>query len=223
MTKSVFLLVCCLCAYSCASSTATLTRTAAPEAGQSPAPSAAREAPDDERYYREFCALRVSTDDKDGEGEVRVRTIKVSLDQLPQNMPYSYLEIRNPATGAQILREDVRGFPISVYTLDVNGDEKKELVTVWTAGVGQRLQIFDVGPAQARPVFDESYRLDAALVNLGGGTIDILLTSAEYGTGPFFTTRYVWRNGRYESAGTAPYKNVVTAIEQQFGGRKKSD
>jgi hypothetical protein len=219
--KVLTLLACAFCLYGCtAASSANLTGATPPQ--ETAVAKAEGESSDDDRYYREFCIIKLKTDDDGAEVEVKVKTIKVLLDQLPLNMPYSYLTIKNLKTGAQILREDYKGFPMSIYTLDVNGDQREEVVTIWTAGaVAQQMDILDVKSTGAHSIFHETYRVDAALMNLGDGTMNILVTSSESGTGPFYTERYVWRNGRYEMAGKAPYKDIIDAVEQQFTKTRK--
>lgn len=215
-------LACTFCMYGCVNTVPRANLTAATSLQEKAVSRTEGESPDDDQYYREFCVIRLSTGDEGTYVEVKVKTIKVRLDQLPPDMPYSYITLKNLKTGAQILREDYKGFPMSIYTLDVNGDQREEVVTVWTAGaVAQQMEILDVKTTEARTIFNKTYRVDAALMNLGDGTMNILVTSSESGTGPFYTERYEWGNGRYEMAGKAAYKDIIAAIEQQFTKMRK--
>ena len=172
-------------------------------------------------YYREANVLRWDVDGRGTFVEARVETIKVTVDKLPTGLSFSHLTIKSLTTGSLIYQEEIDGFPISAYTLDVNGDRTPDLVTTWTAGtVAERLQIFNVSATQAGVLFNESYRVDASLLNLSEGALDIFVTTAEFGTGPFYTTRYVWDGESYRAIGKVAHSSFINTIKHQFNAKQ---
>lgn len=131
--------------------------------------------------------------------------------------PFARLTIMNLATHEIIFEEKNDDSPISMFVRDLNGDGIKELILNWEGGSASRLEILEVNADSARVVLYESYRVDAALIDLSGkGEVDILITTAESGTGPFYTTRYTWRERRYQVAGRVPYAKLRSAINREF-------
>ncbi|MFL6276471.1 MAG: hypothetical protein ACJ74G_14870 [Blastocatellia bacterium] len=190
---------------------------------------AARESPEEtnEKYYREFGTVTWDVDSKGTFVQARIETIKVLLSELPQKVPFSRITITSLTNKSVIYVQNLDEFPLSIYTRDVNGDQNEELVVVWTAGaVANQMQILKVGSSQAQMIFDKGYRVDAALVDLGGKGLDILVTDGESGGGPFETTRFVWRDGHYQASGKIPSQNFENTIKRLFAipqqAKKKS-
>jgi hypothetical protein len=133
------------------------------------------------------------------------------------NLPFARLKIMNLVTSKVIFEKEYADSPISMFVRDLNGDSIKELIVNWEGGSASRLEILEVNVDSARVILYESYRVDAALIDLSGkGIVDILITTAESGVGPFYTTRYVWRGREYRSVGRVPYAKLRTAINRAF-------
>ena len=109
-----------------------------------------------------------------------------------------------------------------MYVRNVTPDPNPELIVSWDiAAASNQFQIFAVSPAQAKLMFDENYRLDATLLDLGEDEIDVLLTTGEGGSGPFVTTLYGFRGGKYELLGEVPYEAFISPLRNLATQSKK--
>lgn len=170
-----------------------------------------------DKYYYVASVVRWDIDDRNTFVEAELETIKVLLDDLPTGLPFSRLVVRNFSTKATIYKQDFEDFPISMYTRDMNGDQHPELVLSLTGGgVANQLLFLSVTETQARIIFNESYRIDASMIDLGQGATDVLLTTGDSGVGPFYTTRYVWKGDRYEAVGRVLHERLINIVNRQF-------
>lgn len=156
--------------------------------------------------------------------EARIET----LDTPPSNgsppLPSTRLKIKNIDTGESIYEQNSGDRPISMYTRDLNDDWREELILTWGGGSADRLEIITVSATQAGIVLNESYRIDAALIDLSGkAKIDVLISTGDSGAGPFYTTRYVWKNDRYLPVGRVPYDVFIRNVEKRFALGKRTD
>ena len=149
--------------------------------------------------------------------EARVETIRLPLSKVTERLPSARLRIKSLANGETIYARDEADSFVSMYRRYINQEVGEALVLTWAGGSSERFEILDVSMKQARRLFYESYRVDASLINLGGESNDILLTTCDGGAGPCSTTRFSWRNGKYQKAGTAPFEKLVSAVEKQLG------
>lgn len=148
--------------------------------------------------------------------------IEASLERLnrplvdaPADLPAARLTIKNLAIGSVIHQQDSDDSPVSMYARDLGG-VGRVIVLTWAGGSAERLEIIAVDAARARIILSESYRVSASFIDLEDDTTDVLITTGESGAGPFHTTRYVLRDGRYQPDGVSPHKSFVDAVKQQF-------
>ena len=100
-----------------------------------------------------------------------------------------------------------------MYVRDLNDDWNDELILTWAGGSADRIEILSVGSHTATSILDESYRVDAALVDLSGrGKIDVLITTGDTGAGPFYVTRYAWQNEKYAAVGRMRYEIFIRTV-----------
>ena len=167
------------------------------------------------QHYRNACVITWEA----GEAilEARVETIKLPRARETESLPSARLRIRNLSNGQTIYERDEADSFLTMYREAVNDDVGEALILRWAGGSAERLEILDVDRNQARRIFYESYRVDASLVNVGGNSRVILLTTCDGGAGPCFTNRFVWRGGKYQKAGTIPSERFDAAMERLFG------
>ena len=151
--------------------------------------------------------------------EATVETLNAPLTDATDDLPISRLRIRNLTANKTIFEEDVDDFFISMYTREINRDRElhPELVLTFEGGAtSERLLILSVNAIGARLVLDESYRVDASIINLGRDALDVLITTAESGAGPAYTIDYVWKGDRYQPAGRVSHESLTRVIKKQF-------
>lgn len=149
--------------------------------------------------------------------EAKVETLSVMLKDAPIGTPLSKLVIRNLKSQKVIFEQSVDDRPIYMITRDLNGDGDMELIVSWTSGaVAERIEIFTIGENEARRVLDEAYRVDATLADLSDETVDVLITTAESGASPAYTTRYVWQGGQYKPVGRVRYEHFIKQVKGLF-------
>lgn len=148
--------------------------------------------------------------------EARLETLAGHLKDAPYGYPISVLTITNLTTGKVIFKQDNQDSPISMYVRNISDDGGNALVITWSGGSADRIEILAVDATQAHQILNEYYRLDATLISLSDGSVDVLITTAKGGAQPLYTTRYAWKEGRYVSTGTAPYKRLANIINSQF-------
>jgi hypothetical protein len=149
--------------------------------------------------------------------EARIETLDAPPRDGSPPLPSTRFKIKNIDTGGSIYEHNSGDRPVSMYTRDLNNDGSEELIITWGGGSADRLEIITVSAKQARIVLSESYRIDAALIDLSGkGNIDVLVSTGDSGAGPFYTTRYVWENDRYLPVGKVPYDVLMRSVEKQF-------
>lgn len=154
--------------------------------------------------------------------------IEASLERLnrplvdaPADLPAAHLTIKNLATGSVIHQQDSDDSPVSMCARDLGG-VGRVIVLTWAGGSAERLEIIAVEAERARVIFSESYRVSASLIDLEENTTDVLITTGDSGAGPFYTTRYVLRDGRYQPAGVSPHESFVNAVKRQFAAPRHS-
>jgi hypothetical protein len=154
----------------------------------------------------------------DGKGaQLEARLEPLGADSSSRFASPVQLTITNLTTGRVIFSENNGDRPISMYIRDLNDDWREELVVNWAGGSASRLEIIALSGTEARIILNESYRIDAALIDLSGASrIDVLITTGDSGVGPFYTTRYIWKGERYLPVGKVPYISLTQAIEERF-------
>ncbi|HKQ53491.1 MAG TPA: hypothetical protein VJT74_14035 [Pyrinomonadaceae bacterium] len=150
--------------------------------------------------------------------EARVTSLKQDLPpEVFRDSPYwSRLTIKNLQSNKVLYDEKFSGLFVSMYTRDLNNDSHVELIVTMTPGaVCEQLSIFEVTPERARLILYKPHRLlgDAEFVNVEGNLTDVIITDAELGTGPYYTTRYVWQGKKYRPVATV-------AAEEYFKNRQ---
>lgn len=172
--------------------------------------------------YRSVSVIVWKVDSRDTQVEARLETLNVPLKDAAADLPLSRLVISNATTKEVIHQQNVDDRPLSMYVRDVNGDSFSELILTWSKGaVAERLEILSVAATQVQVALDKSYRLDAALIRLADETVDVLVTTGDSGNGPFYTTRYVWRGGRYQAVGRLPYEKLTATIKHLFANSRR--
>ena len=74
-----------------------------------------------------------------------------------------------------------------MYTRDLNGDWNDELIITWGGGSADRLEVLSVDSRSASIVLNQSYRVDASMIDLSGrGKVDIFIVTAESGATPSY-------------------------------------
>lgn len=150
--------------------------------------------------------------------EAKVQTSTATLKDSPSGMPLSKIAIRNLRSQKVIFEQSLDERPIYVIKRDLNGDGVLELIASWTSGaVGEQIKILTIDEDKATIVLDESYRVDASLVDASEKAIDVLITTAESGVSPAYTTRYVWQGEKYKPVGRVRYEHFVRQIKGLFG------
>ena len=141
---------------------------------------------------------------------------------VPIDLQPSHLTIRNLATNKIIYERDEDIYFLSMYARPLNGMDA--LVINWDRGVCcNQLEVLAVDANQARDIFSEAYRADATLVDFSGDgeRVDILVTTADGGAMHRYTTRYVWRNGRYQSVGRVSTEKLVNDLRREFKTQRR--
>jgi hypothetical protein len=128
--------------------------------------------------------------------------------------PYwSRLTIKNLRTKRVIYEERFESsLFVSMYTRDLNGDSHVELILTTTPGaVCEQMSIFSVTPSGVKLLLYKPHRLlgDAEFVKGENGLTDVVITDAELGTGPYYTTRYVWQGRRFKPVATVPVEEFI--------------
>jgi hypothetical protein len=145
--------------------------------------------------------------------EARVDAMNASAPQSKSSPSAYRLLIRNTGNNATVFEQTTKDRPISMYTRDLNDDWNQELILRWAGGSADRIEILSVSSHAANAILNESYRVDAALLDLSGrGKIDVLITTGESGAGPLYVTRYAWQSEKYTAVGRMRYDVFVRTI-----------
>jgi len=145
--------------------------------------------------------------------EARIEVLKTPSQQSKTSSTAYHLVIRNAGNNETVFEQTSNDRPISMYARDLNDDWNDELILMWAGGSADRIEILSVGSHTASSILDESYRVDAALVDLSGrGKIDVLITTGDTGAGPFYVTRYAWQNEKYRVVGRMRYDLFIKTV-----------
>jgi hypothetical protein len=168
--------------------------------------------------YRDVSTAIWKVGDAGSMVEAKLEVLERKDDSSIGSKRLARLSVKNLVTGKVLYSKESDDTPMYMYVRDLNDDGFEELILNWSGGSASRLEILEVNVDNARDILYESYRVDAALIDLGGkGVVDVLITTAESGAGPFYTTRYVWRGGRYQAMGRVPYAKLRVTINRWFG------
>jgi hypothetical protein len=150
--------------------------------------------------------------------EAKVETLVGKLIDAPRGMPLSKLVIRNLKSQKEIFEEDLDDdLPGYVIIRDLDGDDKMELIATWNSGAtSERIEILKIDEDRARRILDESYRVDASLIDLSGKATTVLITNTKMGAIPDYTVRYTWQGEQYKPAGKVKYEHFVKQVESLF-------
>ncbi|HBB95199.1 MAG TPA: hypothetical protein DC054_07390 [Blastocatellia bacterium] len=141
--------------------------------------------------------------------EARIEVLKTPSQQSKPSSSAYRLLIKNTGSNETVFEQTSYDRPISMYARDLNDDWNDELILTWAGGI----EILSVGSHTATSILDESYRVDAALIDLSGrGKIDVLITTGDTGAGPFYVTRYAWQNEKYTSVGRMRYDIFIRTV-----------
>lgn len=166
--------------------------------------------------YTAVCNTTWELDDHT-EIEVSVFILKATKQPAVSSYSSSRLKVMDRTQNKVIYERNEGDSFISMFLRDLDGDGSNEVVLNWARGSAGRIEVLSVNDKGVRSILDETYRVDAALVDLSGqGKIDILITTGESGVGPFYTTRYVWRGKQFQPAGRVPYKRLVGLVKGLF-------
>ncbi|MFL6276473.1 MAG: hypothetical protein ACJ74G_14880 [Blastocatellia bacterium] len=167
--------------------------------------------------YKLANAVVWEVDEKGTRAEAKIEVLSSPPKDHPTDKPLSRLTIRNVSTQAILFSQESDDSPVSMYIRPLNEEVGEGLVVVWSGGSADRIEILKVDAEQSSVILKESYRIDAAFVDLSGaGQVDVFITTGEGGNGPFYTTRYVWKKEHYEPVGKIEYKKFINTINSQF-------
>lgn len=166
--------------------------------------------------YRVASVIVWDVDSMNARIEARMETLNEPESNIFAIAP-TRLIIKNLSMNQLLFEEKSGDSFVSMYARDLNDDYIDELIVTWAAGSSYRIQIIAVDTTRADVILNESYRLDAALVDLSGvAKVDVLITTGNSGVGPFYTTRYVWTGEQYKAVGQMPYEKLINIIKKQF-------
>jgi hypothetical protein len=149
--------------------------------------------------------------------EARLEVLSKTSKDYSASLSPSRLVIKNRNSDKIIFEQNSADTPVSMYVRPLNEDIGEALIVTWSGGSADRIEIFDVGETSVRKVLSESFRIDASLADLSGvGQIDVLITTGDNGSGPFYTTRYVWDGTSYKPTSKVLYKDFVNFIQKSF-------
>jgi hypothetical protein len=156
--------------------------------------------------------------DNDTKIEAKVETLVGKLTDAPAGAILSKLVIRNLKSQEVIFEEDLdNDLPGYVIVRDLDGDGRMELIATWNSGAtSERIEILKIDEYKAHRVLDESYRVDASLIELSGKATTVLITNTKMGAIPDYTVRYTWQGGQYKPAGEVKYEDFVKRVEGLF-------
>jgi hypothetical protein len=147
--------------------------------------------------------------------EARLEVLTKECRPVRCQLPYAHLVIKNLLTNKIIYQRDESDRPESLYNHGTDG-----LVVNWRGGSADRIEILSVNEREAHRVLYESYRFDAAVITFSGDEeMNVLITTAEGGGMPLYTTRYVWKDHSYQAAGRVPFKRFSEELEKLFNAK----
>ncbi len=147
--------------------------------------------------------------------EARLEVLNQDCQSKPCQVPYSRLIVKNLATNRIIYQRDDSDEPVCLYLRGSDG-----LIINWRGGSADRIEILLVAENEAHRVLYESYRLDAALITFTKDEeISVLITTAEGGGMPLYTTRYVWEGDRYKPVSRISFEHFSGDLTKLFKSR----
>lgn len=145
--------------------------------------------------------------------------IQVHIDEKKSEVGVMHELIVTNLTTKKILFRGAGGDQIESISKDETIDSTHPmLVTTWSGGNSHSIRIFRVNKESAEVVFDKSYLAlgSARLINLDLSKLGVLLSTAEFSSGPYFTTLYLWDGKEFQLQGTAESEKWANAAIKLF-------
>lgn len=154
--------------------------------------------------------------------EAKLETVDEPMKDASKEFPISRLTLTNLANGRIIYSQDEIFRPSTMYLHNFGESAVEGLVIIWYGAVADRIEILSVNATEAHQVLYTAYRFDATFVSLSNESVDVLITTADGGSMPLYTVRYIWKEDKYEPASKVPYKDLAQGIEMLFSRNAKS-